>query len=405
VPVVLIATTARLASTAQLAIEFADAGARVALLAPPGHPAFATDLLCHRITHRASHPLLTLLGAIKHVQPHLIVPCDELSVRHLHRVHAGAPPAIAELIEASLGPTSSFATITTRHDLLEVARQVGVTVPRSRKLHDIDDLRSWALREPFPWVLKADGSWAGFGVRIVRDQQAADAAWAAMRRPVAARFAFREMLLERNYFWIAPWLRRHRSPLSVQSYVDGWPANCAVACWQGEVLAGICAESVCTSSSTGPSTVARLIDNPEMQEAASRVVAALGLSGIVGFDFMIEASTGAAYMIEMNPRVTPIATVRMGTNRDLTDALLARVVGRTPSDRPAVTERDIIAFFPDTWRQDPASPFLQTGYHTVPWQQPELVRMLMRPEFRDRTSAMRLLRRIWHRVRRDKPRG
>jgi hypothetical protein len=248
-------------------------------------------------------------------------------------------------------------------------------------------------------VLKADGSWAGFGVRVVSSEPAAEAAFDIMTRPVSFWLALREMVLEHDLFWLQPWLARARPAMSVQSYVDGWPANCAVACWQGEVLAGIAVEAVTTQSATGPSTVARVIDNPDMLESARRVVHALGITGLVGFDFMIEAATGLPYMIEMNPRSTPICPIRLGPGRDLTEALLARLAGRPVRERPPITERDIIVYFPQTWRQDPTSAFLRTGYHDVPWEQPKLVRALMRPELRERYWATRQLRRLWHKTR------
>ena len=117
----------------------------------------------------------------------------------------------------------------------------------------------------------------------------------------------------------------------------------------------------------------------EMIDAATRIVKALGLSGMIGFDFMIEAATGAALLIEMNPRNTPICAVRLGPGRDLAEALVARISGRPARDRPPRTERDIVVFFPDTWSEDPASQFLNSGYHDVPWEQPDLVRALMLP--------------------------
>jgi biotin carboxylase len=256
------------------------------------------------------------------------------------------------------------------------------------------DLQRWGERQPFPWVLKADGSWAGFGVRIVHSLAEAEAAYQDMIRPVALWTVMRQATLERDLFWFSPWLRRTRPAISVQSYIDGWPANCAVACWQGEVLACIAAESVTTQSQTGPSTVARIIDNAELLATAKRVVRALGCSGLVGFDFMIEAATGSAHIIEMNPRVTPICTVRLGPGRDLVEALLARAAGRPERVHQPVTERDVVVFFPHTWRQDPGNVHLRTGYHDVPWEEPDLVRTLMQPELRDRYWFLRGLRRL-----------
>ncbi len=262
-------------------------------------------------------------------------------------------------------------------------------------LSDEEALDRWAEVNATPFVLKADGSWAGFGVRIISDAAAAKGAYRRMTRPVTGRVAVREMLLESNYFAMRSCLLRERPAMSVQSYVEGWPANVGVACWQGEVLAATCAEAVATESATGPSTVVRIIHNAEMIDSATRIVKALGLSGMIGFDFMIEAATGAAYLIEMNPRNTPICAVRLGPGRDLAEALVARIAGRPVRERPARTERDIVVFFPDTWREAPASHYLNGGYHDVPWEQPNLVRLLMLPDRRERYGVWRLLRRIW----------
>jgi len=46
--------------------------------------------------------------------------------------------------------------------------------------------------------------------------------------------------------------------------------------------------------------------NAEMIETVKRIVSALHLTGLIGFDFMIETGTGAAWVIEMNPRNTPV---------------------------------------------------------------------------------------------------
>lgn len=384
-------------------MEFAHAGARVVLLSPRDHPARVTDVLSDALTFHAINPVGCLERAMTDVRADLVLPCDERAVRLMHRLHEKTTqPGVRQLIERSLGPPQSFPVATTRHDLLMLAHHANVRTPRSMPLGSIDDLSTWAADQPFPWVVKADGSWSGFGVRVVHDLAAAQAAYEDLIRPITLYYAVREAFIERNYFSIAPWFRRDRACISVQSYVDGWPANCAVACWNGKVLAGICAESVTTESATGPSSVARVIDNPEMLDAAERVVARLGLSGLVGFDFMIEASTGTPYMIEMNPRCTPIATVRLGPGRDLTAALVQQLTGGPPRERPAVTERDIIVFFPHTWEFTPDSPFLHTGYHNVPWEQPALVRALVRAERRERSWILRHLRKAllaWRRRR------
>ncbi|MGC2065825.1 MAG: hypothetical protein WA641_06270, partial [Candidatus Acidiferrales bacterium] len=48
--------------------------------------------------------------------------------------------------------------------------------------------------------------------------------------------------------------------------------------------------------------------------------------------------------------------------------------------RPAekVTNDDTIALFPQEWIRDPASTFLQSAYHDVPWDKPDLIRACVR---------------------------
>jgi hypothetical protein len=44
-----------------------------------------------------------------------------------------------------------------------------------------------------------------------------------------------------------------------------------------------------------------------------------------------------------------------------------------PATKP-VTELDVIALFPQEWHSDPASEYLATAYHDVPWREPRLVK-------------------------------
>jgi hypothetical protein len=115
---------------------------------------------------------------------------------------------------------------------------------------------------------------------------------------------------------------------------------------------------------------------------------------------MIEAATGGAYLIEMNARCTPICPVPLGPGRDLVEALAARVIGRAECARAPATELDTLAFFPDLWQQDPGSDYLRRAYHDVPWDEPALLRALLKPEFRDRYWFTRRLRPLWRVLRR-----
>src|ERR1700710_3001716 len=85
-PHFLLATTGQLPSTARLAMELHDAGARVSLIAPKNHPGWALDLLSHRKTYRALTAPRCLEAALLRFRPDLVIPCDERAVRDLHRI-------------------------------------------------------------------------------------------------------------------------------------------------------------------------------------------------------------------------------------------------------------------------------------------------------------------------------
>src|SRR5208282_2337045 len=124
-------------------------------------------------------------------------------------------------------------------------------------------------------------------------------------------------VIDQDKTLVWPSLFRHRSVVNAQEYVNGREATGAVACWNGAVLANLNFEVLNKRDSAGPSSVVRLIDNPEMSAAAEKMVRRLNLSGLHGFDYMLETQTGAAHLIEMNPRATQVGHLNLGPGRDI----------------------------------------------------------------------------------------
>jgi len=175
-----------------------------------------------------------------------------------------------------------------------------------------------------------------------------------------------------------PSLLRKRYVVNAQAFVAGPEATSAVACWKGSVLASLHFEVLKKQDAGGPSTVLRLMESAEMSAAAEKMVRRLELSGLHGFDFMLEEQTGNPYLIEINPRATQVGHLTLGPGRDLPAALYAAVTGEVIQTAPKVTEKDTIALFPQEWIRNPASAFLRSSYHDVPWEEPDLVRLGIR---------------------------
>ena len=166
-------------------------------------------------------------------------------------------------------------------------------------------------------------------------------------------------------------LSRRRSAISVQAFVPGKPANATVACWRGNVLAQVAVQVVELASPFGTATVVRVVDGDAMAAAARSICNHYMLSGLYGFDFIIEAGSGAVKLIEINPRATQIGHFNLGPGRDLAAALFEGLSGRSAARRPPIQSKDI-SLFPGEWSRDPQSSYLTSTFHDVPYDDPDL---------------------------------
>ncbi|MGB8987859.1 MAG: ATP-grasp domain-containing protein [Candidatus Sulfotelmatobacter sp.] len=379
-PTVLVATTSRWYPTARLAMALANYGCVVEMLCPPGHPITKTRAANKTYRYHGLAPLRSFTAAITNSQPDLIVPGDDLATRQLHRLYdlerkrGKAGSSVCRVIERSLGPAESFPVAYTRSSFIDLARQEGVRVPATKAITNLEELKDWIIRNGFPVVLKADGTSGGDGVRIVRTLEEAEGAFSSLQAPPRLLRAAKRAVLDQDVTLVGPALLRRRFEMNAQAFVEGREATSAVACWQGRVLAALHFEVIEKRSAAGPATVVRWIENNDIATAAEKMVRRLNLSGVHGFDFMLEEKTGKAYLIEMNPRATQVGHLALGPGRDIPAALYGALSGQMPQSAPTVTENDTIALFPQEWIRDPESSFLRSAYHDIPWEEPEFVR-------------------------------
>jgi Carbamoyl-phosphate synthase L chain, ATP binding domain len=383
-PTVLIATTTRWIPTARLAVALANAGFVIDAVCPSKHPLANADAIRQFYSYRGLDPLTSFADAISAAKPDLIVPGDDRATQHLHLLYdqerrkgdAGKP--ICALIERSLGASENFPILYARTKFIQLAQEQGIRVPKTEIIRDHDDLKKWIAQTDLPMVLKADGTSGGDGVRIVRTFDDAKRALRSLQAPPLIARAVKRALVDQDRTLVWPSLLRRRSVVNAQAFVAGREATTSVACWKGEVLASLHFEVINKTVSSGPASVLRLIDNAEMSAAAEKMARRLNLSGLHGFDFMLETQTGNAYLIEINPRLTQASHLTLGCGRDIPAALFSAISGQPISPFAKVTEENTIALFPQEWIRDPASPFLQSAYHDVPWDKPELIRACVR---------------------------
>jgi len=379
-PTVLVATTSRWYPTARLAMALAKAGCAVEAVCPSGHPLKNTRTANQTHPYHGLAPLRSFAAAITAAQPDLIIPGDDLATRHLHLLHAReqkqgrSGSAICAAIERSLGAGQNFPIAYDRAAFIALALEEGIRVPATQVIANIDALKDWIARNGFPAVLKANGTSGGDGVRIVRTVAEAERAFRSLAAPPRLLRAVKRTVVNHDTTLLGPALLRRRFVVNAQSFIAGREATSAVACWQGKVLAALHFEVVNKRSAAGPATVVRLIEHSELSATAEKMVRRLNLSGLHGFDFMLEEHTGHAYLIEMNPRATQVGHLTLGPGRDIPAALYAILSGKPAQPAAKLTENDTIALFPQEWIRDPQSAYLRTAYHDIPWEETELVR-------------------------------
>jgi ATP-grasp domain len=398
-PTVLLTNTSWWPCAARMAMVLGNLGCNVSAVCPTkGHPLLKTRAVRRIFPYSALRPVTSLISAIEAVDPDIIVPCDDRAVTHLHQAYsrcAGTSASnVSSLIERSLGSPASYSVVSARYNLMTRAGEEGLRIAVTKLVRTVEDLKSWQTEFPFPWVMKADGTWGGHGVRIARNHKEAERVFVAMSRPLGVARCAKRLIVNRDPFWVESCWNRSRPAVTVQPYIAGRPANCAVACWEGKVLAGTAVEVISAQGLTGSATIVRVVDSPEMMLAAERLAHRLGLSGFFGLDFMMEDESGAPFLIEMNPRCTPLCNLRLGEGRDLIGALWSQVSGKTLAPTPPATQNDVIAYFPQSWHWDCQSKLLESSFHDVPWEEPELVRELLQLPWPDRSILARLDNRL-----------
>ena len=365
-PYVLVAAGILWPNPVRLCRAFREVGFEVGAIALPGHPVHRSKAPDRTFEYRPKAPLDSLREAIAQRKPDIIIPCDDRIVGHLCSLRALDDDDTATLIETSLGSGGASGVLARRATLGEISRLPKVDVPRTDSVANVSDLQDWVRRFGLPAMLKLDGSWGGNDVVVVRQESEIRRAFWEMRLRQSVVRGFKRYLTNRDVEALS-----RGGSMSVQSFVPGRPANATVACWRGKVLAQIAVEVVELASPFGAATVVHVVDGEAMAAAACSICSHYGLSGLQGFDFIIDERTGAAKLIEINPRATQISHLNLGPGRDLAAALFEALSGRSAAWRPPIQSTDI-CLFPGEWRRDSRSPYLKSTFHDVPRDEPEL---------------------------------
>ena len=324
-----------------------------------------------------------LLSALRTITaawpPDLILPNDDRSALFLARTHEllaahGADPDLVRLLARSLGRPSSVGAAVSKRQTMAAAQKLGLRVPASEPVSTRAEIRHFAGRHGFPVVLKHSFSSAGQGVFICQDEAEVETKLQELNRQQALAFRltqWREKL--RGRVMDEYWLPTDDSLIATQ-YIAGKNAMSLAAAMEGRMLGVLTAEAVKTHpGSTGPSSVVKFMRNEEMRHATGQMLKHWGLTGLIGFDFILDAA-GHAWLLECNPRPTPIAHLGARVGEDLCAALRAGLAGFPVKPLASVSMDLVVAHFPKEMWRDSQSPYLAPEFHDIPTDDPDLMR-------------------------------
>lgn len=361
-------------------------GVSCALLSPPGFWATRTDHLSRRFrlpAHIGPHLNAMFIRArLEAIQrswaPDIIIPLDDLSSALLSELafETGLSADLSATLRASIGGARPAPR--TRSEAMSLAASLGVRTPANRAVEDVDTAAAMADTWGYPVVLKRDHTCGGAGVVIVNDRAHLAEAFASLTAD--RRRARLKRKIKRLAWRIAHAPHLAEGRISVQQHVAGRPAMRVVAALNGQVLDGV---SFVAEQNyppvTGASTMVAHIENAEMSEACRRIVAALGSSGFVSFDFMLDEVSGHARLIEINAR--PIGTAHLGGwfGHDVCAALAGALGAVTAPSRIRLSSRSV-ALFPKELIRNPSFLNEASGdmiFHDVPRTDAALLKSYM----------------------------
>lgn len=388
---VLIVTTASdWHGVARLPHALQQAGFEVGALCPEKAFLTNTRFLDHVSPYRRPLSGRVLLKAMEDTveswRPALLIPGDDRVVVFWHSVvRRGSardlPEPLRRLIASSMGDPTYYAATINKSVTHHLAAEAGVRVPRQAAVRTLIDALAFARSNGYPVVLKSDLGWGGVGVRVcATEAELLRAFQQLVKRPlvraILASGRRRARRLLEGGLAADPFFAN--SSTSIQQFIVGVPVMRTLVAYQGEVLAGLTAiKERVHPAPNGPSAVVRLQHQSEIAETARVLVSRMNFTGFASFDFMLEAASGQAYLIECNPRPTPISHLGSRIGEDLCAALFARLAGKPPPSRPGRFSEDLVALFPQEWLRDPASPYLAEAFHDVPWNDPGLIKTVI----------------------------
>lgn len=370
-PALLVATATQWFGTARMPRSLTRAGFEVLLLAPRETLAEKSRFVAHTRHLPDNATLRQWVDAFAEIvhdtAPALVLPCDDTAFR-LMQTLALSPPggmqpkvhlSLAELIRESMGDTRFYRTSVEKTLLPPAAEALGIRVPPYAIVDTLGAAQAFAAARGYPLVLKRNLSTAGDGVALV--ESGAELAVAFERLARADPSAL---------------MHAETGTLLVQALIRGDVHYENTAAWKGSRIAGFAVHRLESAHVVAPAAVIRSYRSDEIRDFSSKLVRGFGMTGLFATEYIVEHSSGKAYLLEVNRRITPGMHVGSKIGVDLCLALHCAMHGTAMTTRSEIDrdEEYLNVHFPQEWERDPKSRYLRDYPVDVPWDDPNCSR-------------------------------
>lgn len=375
---------------ARLPRALRDAGFTVGVLSDPAalvaRSHYVDTVLPLRVEDVHRGRTATVTAAIAGWAPALVLPTDAEAAHLLNDLATApaTPDAVRDVLRRSLGGTCMLEDRARRSRTHAIAAGLGLAVVPGQRVDGLRAALQFTRTNRLPVALRTD--------RMADDSETAlcvtpaalqDACARLAPSPGAATRAPQGRLLRA----LAAWRRAHPAeaaePLPAGLWIEARPAGDAVcytaAAMDGRIVAGM---SICApqdGSAAGLGTVVRVAGHAEAgetkgskaAEAAGRLIAALGFTGLCGVHFIRAQDSGDLLFSGFTPYPTAVSHLGRLAGCDPCAGLFAAVTGQpapAPTRRPATT----VALFPQVWnnrtKQD-----VRAEHEDIPWEEGGLI--------------------------------
>ena len=358
---------------ARMPRELKRAGFNVAVFAPQGalctRTRFADSVHIMLAEQTLPEWIEALADLARSIEARLLLPGDDptlyvlmqLAREPLPALRPGVQMELAALIRRSLGDPAGYLDSVDKGRLVRRAKALGLPVPPGDGVVTPAEAVRVADAVGYPVIVRPVTGWAGRGVTICGSEGELRAAMATLAEP-------------------SELLPQGAARALVQREIRGLPINRAALAWDGREICGFCRARMRPSAEMlGPGSVTRYVARPDITAMHRTLLQALGASGLVGTQYIVEAETGIPYLIEINRRMVPATYTGSRVGVDLAAALAAVMDSRDwtgPTDVSAENQREL-ALFPQEWLRDPSSADLERLPTDAPWDDPELFEAML----------------------------